>query len=53
VSGVVNALALPFLFLSRRENAPADVVSGGEAALVADDAPAPAPGVPNEPDRDR
>ena len=53
VSGVVNALALPFLYLSRRENPSADVVTGAESTLVADDAPAPAPNVTTEADPDR
>ena len=51
-SGAISAIALPFLFLSRRQNAPADAASGG-ADLVPDDAPAPTPGLSSDPEPDR
>jgi MFS family permease len=52
VSGAISAIALPFLYLSRRQNASADEVSGGPA-LAADDAPAPTPNLSSEPEPDR
>jgi MFS family permease len=41
-SGVIGAVALPFLFLSRRQNPPADVTVG-ETVPSPQDAPAPKP----------
>ncbi|WP_210506336.1 MFS transporter [Naasia sp. SYSU D00057] len=51
-SGAISAIALPFLFLSRRQNAPADAASGG-GDLVPDDAPAPTPDLSGDPEPDR
>jgi MFS family permease len=45
VSGAISAVALPFLYLSRRQNAPADAATA-EAPVVPDDAPAPTPEPP-------
>jgi MFS family permease len=42
VGGVISAVAVPFLWLSRRQNAPADEGSVEETAAVEGDAPAPA-----------
>ncbi len=42
VSGAISALALPFLYLSRRQNARADSAIG-ETAPTPDDAPVPTP----------
>ncbi|WP_210480781.1 MFS transporter [Naasia sp. SYSU D00948] len=44
VSGIANAAALPFLYLSRRQNAAADV-SATATTPAPEDAPAPAPGL--------
>jgi MFS family permease len=50
VSGAISAVALPFLYLSRRQNAPADGATA-DAPAVPDDAPAPTPEPPGERDR--
>jgi MFS family permease len=52
VSGAISAVAVPFLFLSRRQNAAADVAVG-EATPTPDDAPAPMPDPHPGPDPDR
>jgi MFS family permease len=52
VSGAISAVALPFLYLSRRQNAAADETIGSPV-LAAEDAPAPTPQVSTEPEADR
>ena len=52
VSGAISAVALPFVFLSRRQNAPADVAVG-ETTPAPDAAPAPVPDPQRDADRDR
>jgi MFS family permease len=42
ISGVISAFALPFVYLSRRQNAPADSESGTPDAATADPAADPA-----------
>ncbi|MDQ1513790.1 MAG: hypothetical protein QOC59_1632, partial [Microbacteriaceae bacterium] len=49
VSGAITAIALPFLYLSRRQNAAADFTAA-DVLVEADDAPAPTPHVTTEPD---
>jgi MFS family permease len=43
LAGAINAVALPFLLLSRRQNAPADIAVADEPA-VPDEVPPPPPG---------
>jgi MFS family permease len=50
VSGAITAIALPFLYLSRRQNAAADFTAADVVVVAADDAPAPTPHVATEPD---
>ena len=52
VSGAISAVAVPFLFLSRRQNATADAAVG-ETTPGPDDAPAPMPDSHRDADRDR
>jgi MFS family permease len=52
LSGAVNAVALPFLYLSRRQNPSADTGSTSPASAP-EDAPAPTPNVAGEPEPDR
>ncbi|MFC0680640.1 MFS transporter [Lysobacter korlensis] len=52
VSGAISAVALPFLYLSRRQNATADVAVG-ETQPVPDDAPAPKPDPSTDAELDR
>ncbi len=52
VSGAISALALPFLYLGRRQNHPADV-STADAVPNPDDAPAPTPDPSTDTGRDR
>jgi predicted MFS family arabinose efflux permease len=49
VSGAISAIALPFLYLSRRQNAAADA-SATDATPNPDDAPAPTPADATEPE---
>ncbi|BDZ46228.1 MFS transporter [Naasia aerilata] len=49
VSGAISAIALPFLYLSRRQNATADA-SEQDATPAPDDAPAPTPASATEPE---
>jgi MFS family permease len=52
VSGAISAVALPFVFLSRRQNAQADVAVG-ETTPAPQDAPAPVPDPQRDADPDR
>jgi MFS family permease len=52
ISGAISAVAVPFLFLSRRQNAPADMATG-ETTPAPEDAPAPKPEPPRDAGRDR
>ncbi|MDQ4138315.1 MAG: MFS transporter [Actinomycetota bacterium] len=52
VSGAISAVALPFLFLSRRQNAAADTAIG-ESTPAPQDAPAPMPDAQRDADRER
>jgi MFS family permease len=51
VAGVINAAALPFLYLSRRQNAPADIAEA-EASATAEQIPSPPAGPPGAPGTD-
>ena len=52
LSGAITAVALPFLFLSRRQNAAADV-STGETRPAPADSPAPTPDAARNPEPER
>lgn len=52
VSGAISAVALPFLYLSRRQKAPADD-SASDVPLAPDDAPSPTPTLSSDPEPKR